>query len=131
MIGGSARVTPGIGGSLRVVDDQMAHLLSLDEQVALEAIEEELVQFLALLGLFFGCLGWVPATGARAPGRALRGRARARAGRRRRVRRRRLGAGKRVLVEAPRDRDGLLLRVDGPREVHRAQPALAVLDLPA
>src|SRR3954452_10322037 len=57
MIGGSARVTDftgaGIGGSLRVVDDQMAHLLTLDEQIALEAIEEVLVQLLALAGLVF------------------------------------------------------------------------------
>ena len=62
MIGGSARVTDlagagDIGSSLRVVDDQVAHLLTFDEQVALEAVEEVLVQLLALTGLIFGGLG--------------------------------------------------------------------------
>ena len=43
-----------MGSSLRVVDDQVAHLLALGEQIALEPVEEVLVQLLALMGLFLG-----------------------------------------------------------------------------
>src|SRR4051794_37130687 len=53
-----------IGVSLRVVDDQMAHLLALGEQIALETVEEVVVQLLALLLLFFGAgCGGVGAAG--------------------------------------------------------------------
>src|SRR4051812_631009 len=58
VIGGLASVTlagpADIGGSLRVVDDQVAHLLALGEQVPLEAVEEVLVELFALVRLVLG-----------------------------------------------------------------------------
>src|SRR5688500_7378373 len=55
----AVRLEGGMGSSLRVVDDQVAHLLALGEQIALEPVEEVLVQLLALMGLVLFFLGRV------------------------------------------------------------------------